>query len=518
MISPRAVEIYLTRKFRDSRRVKKFTERAIDRKISRLDPQPDFATPPRSNQKRSFLLGVKYGKYAFFADMGLGKSKLVIDLLSYAVKRGRTQRGLIVVPNVSNVISWNEQFDEHGPSFNVIVFDEAISGTAREEALYDDDVDVIVITYLGLLNLLCDKSAVPVGKQKRKLILSDKKVRRVKKSFKFFCFDESDVLKNHSSLFCRMATHLAKGDCEVYLLSGTPHGKNPEDLWSQFYLLDRGETLGETLGLFRAIFCKQVRGWGGFPEFKFDEKKKKLLHRVIRNRSLRYRLRECLDLPPDIHIVRRVVISEIAWKYYQKVVDDLKRDDSTFKVMDNTFLRMRQLSSGYLRVKAPDGTKTDITFDENPKLDCLIDLINEVPADSKIIVFHDYVTTSSVICNGLKKAKIKHVAIYGKTKKKRELFTKFKSDPTCRVLVMNVAVGGKGLNLQHANYIFFYESPPSPIDRSQAIARCLRGGQTKTVYVYDIVVRKTIDEKILKAQEKGIDLREAVLDGKEQLV
>ncbi len=79
-------------------------------------------------------------------------------------------------------------------------------------------------------------------------------------------------------------------------------------------------------------------------------------------------------------------------------------------------------------------------------------------------------------------------------------------EPDCRILVANSVSGGTGLNLQIANYVIFYESPVSPIHRLQAEWRCYRAGQTKAVFIYDLVVAESVDEKILEFIKEGKNL------------
>jgi len=94
----------------------------------------------------------------------------------------------------------------------------------------------------------------------------------------------------------------------------------------------------------------------------------------------------------------------------------------------------------------------------------------------------------------------------------------FQTNPYTKVLVANSKSGGAGLNLQVANYAIFYESPVSPIVRQQAERRCHRDGQQhSTVFLYDLYVAHSIEEKILRYLSQGEDLLKAVVDGRESL-
>jgi SNF2 family DNA or RNA helicase len=94
---------------------------------------------------------------------------------------------------------------------------------------------------------------------------------------------------------------------------------------------------------------------------------------------------------------------------------------------------------------------------------------------------------------------------------------RFQRDAACRFLLLNNQSGALGLNLQVANYVIFYERPVSPIVSQQAEARCLRTGQQRTVFFYDLVAKGTVDEKIARYLEEGKDLFNAIVAGKETL-
>ena len=188
-----------------------------------------------------------------------------------------------------------------------------------------------------------------------------------------------------------------------------------------------------------------------------------------------------------------------------------------YKKVQSLYLQMRQLSSGFMTFKGEDDNKVQIAFDNNPKLDELIELIDNIPNDKKIIVFHHFVYTNHLICKALKKNKIKHTSVYGGTKDKIGNIRFFKDNKDCRVLVINSKSGSSSQNLQLANYIVFFEEPDSPIDREQAERRAWRPGQENKVNIIDLIVKGTADEKMYRYNKEGRDLLKAVLDGKELL-
>jgi SNF2 family DNA or RNA helicase len=83
---------------------------------------------------------------------------------------------------------------------------------------------------------------------------------------------------------------------------------------------------------------------------------------------------------------------------------------------------------------------------------------------------------------------------------------KFNNDPSYRVLVVNSKKGAYGLNLQAGNYVMYFESPVSGIDRDQSEKRCHRTGQSRTCFIYDLIMVGSMDERILRYMQEGKDL------------
>jgi len=95
-----------------------------------------------------------------------------------------------------------------------------------------------------------------------------------------------------------------------------------------------------------------------------------------------------------------------------------------------------------------------------------------------------------------------------------ELKRNFKTNPNCKVLFANTKSAGIGLNLQYANYVIFYELPMSSIDYKQALKRVHRSGQTKRVYIYSLITKDSVEEKIEKYLREGKNVFKNLIDAK----
>ena len=114
----------------------------------------------------------------------------------------------------------------------------------------------------------------------------------------------------------------------------------------------------------------------------------------------------------------------------------------------------------------------------------------------------------------LKAEKIKSVWLYGGTKNKSQVLDRFLKDEKVKVLNCNIKTGSLGLNLQEvSNYCIYYERPVSPIDWKQSLKRIYRTGQKKRCYIYSIIMRRSIDRKIVEFVEEGKDLFRVIVEG-----
>lgn len=331
------------------------------------------------------------------------------------------------------------------------------------------------------------------------------------------------AFRNPKGLTYRACRKLSWEADYAYGLTGTPFGtdKNALDaLWTQFHVVDQGETLGKTLGLARAVFCTEHHNrWSGWPEYRFDKRKKGELRRMIRHRSVRYRITECADLPPRNEVVREVQFAPETWQYYDRLLAELVDAKGVVRLVESAFLRMRQLTAGYLALKVDPGEEDAveqadqiIRFKHNPKLDALIDDLSAMPLGAKAVVFHEYRLTGQTICERLRKEKITHRWLWSGAGRKSKLVDEFLTDPKVKVLVSSSA-GAYGGNWQRANYFMFFEPPTDPILRQQEERRGWRMGQTRPVCFYDYVMRGSVDARILASLRAGRNLLRDVVEG-----
>jgi SNF2 family DNA or RNA helicase len=516
MISKQGRDNFRHRKLQDSSKSKSLPESKLDSMLA--DREFFYEMEPRYAQKICLLLGWKYDSYLFLMGTGGGKTKLTLDLFRNKKDIGKASRMLVLIPNVVNLREWELQVGMHGPELKVALLDQSGSG-ARLQTLFGQ-ADVVVATYAGL-NKLCTRTEMN-SKGKNKWVVDAGKVKRIAEQFDFLVLDESTSLKNPDGLPFRVIKRFRRYMTCVYALTGTPFDKSPIDLWSQFYLIDSGHTLGETVGLFREVFFRRVDNYFGC-KWVFRKQMESDLARRLSHCSIRFAETECQDLPESIGGVRNewmflpVDLPKEQRPYYDSFSKDLNDSKGDYSLCESAYTRMRMVSSGWVGLNGEEDAKVELVFKKNPKLDVVIAKALEImESGESVLIIHWFNVTGKLIQERLKKEKMKHLWVYGKTPnaKKGRALDEFKASKEPMVLLASTAIS-KGVNLQDAaRFTIFMESPDSLIERKQLEARTNREGKsTLPRYFWDAICRGTKDEALLDSLKSGERLLDKIVDG-----
>ncbi len=497
----------------DHRWLKKLKHGELDALLAEFNPAPKYHPKMGLHQKVGLYLGIKYGSFAFFYDMGTGKTFLSLELLQYWWDIGELRRALVFVTSDKAFPTWERQHKQYKITVPYCTLDASTS-EAKWKILSHFDEGIIFLHYLGAVAMVSG----PSKKKKNKMALVPALVDELLRDVDVAIFDESTKCGNIQSLTYKLCRKVALAALHRVALAGMPFGRDPTPLWPQMFLVDHGETLGETIGLFRAAFFNEEDNyWSKNPyakNYNFKKVLKPKLSEIIQHSSMTYTADECIDVPKFRRIPELIQLSPEIKAYYQELVEEAIAARGNKRVMENAFLRMRQLSSGFIGLKDDEtGEKADIEFTPNPKLERLLDIIDVLPEDRKALVFYQYTVSGRRIATEIKKEfKTKPIWLWSGTKNPREEMRRFIEDEECRYAVVNNQVGAYSLDgLQVANYEFFFESPLSVIDRSQAEKRIVRQGQLHKCFLYDLIVQGTVDERILEFHQEGRDLFKALL-------
>ena len=508
LVAKSAIRAFLARELDSFAWMKKLNRDQLLRELVELHPIPRFQTEPWLHQLVCFYIGICYPRFIFHLDMGLGKTKIILDLIRHQQRAGRLQHALVGVPRLINIVSWLDDVERHSTLEPNPVIVEDIDEKWR--ALSEPQGDLTIIDYQGLALATCKKKC-------GKLVRDDAKIKKLQRIYNFIDFDELHKLRNDDSLWFNVADHLSKHAEFVYGNTGTLFGRKPEVIWPQFYLIDRGETFGTNKSLFRAsFFTAKQTAWA--VKWEFNRRSSRELQRFLDHRSLRYDDREVHDLPKVIALPMVLDMGAEQREHYLRAVQgviDARSAGGDASTLEAPWIRMRQIVSGYLKWSDAYGDHL-LEFKDNPKLQALESVLDQLDEGQKIIICYDYTDTGRMISNFLNHHGIKHEWYYGGTKDKPGARRRFMEDPECVGFVMNSEAGGTGTDgLQKVCHVMFFFENPAPFEtRKQTVKRIDRPGQEHRPRIYDPIFRKTVDQGIIDNHNEGRDLYEDVIKGR----
>lgn len=514
-VSRSAVQRWLNRPLRNYDWIKDYSEKKLDVEIAAMLPQTLFHTPNWLHQKACFLLGTHRSAFLFLLDMGGGKSKIVLDIIKYRQLADNAGPALVLVPNRVNLDSWEDQIKFHQPTLRY----EGVTSAwwHANEQTKNPGIDIFVMTYASLVAYLADVEIEDPKKKKRtgKVFEPNRdKIVDFAKRFSFVVYDEIHTIANHTATAWKIAELMRPIVPFRYGLTGTPFGRDLHRLWACFRIVDGGQTLGETLTIFRGAFFTSKPGyWGGYEHTFIKEREPDLMD-MIKHRSIRYT--EFPGQPRVVSTMVRLTMTPEMQRYYIKLKNKMKEVRGNLRLMESVFMQARQLASGFIGAHDDEGKVDIILPGENPKIEALRQLLEGMPRHRKMVISHEFQMTGELIHRLLLDMKIKHARINGLVKNPGAERRKFIDDPECYVIAINSAAGGTGLDgIQDvANFQVFFECPPDPIRRQQMEKRVDRSGQKQdTVYRWDLVMRDTVDARLLGFCRQGRKLKEAILDG-----
>jgi len=449
----------------------------------------DYKTKPFEHQRTALKKGAQHGVYAYFMEMGTGKTKVAIDNANYLFSTGAITHVMVVAPN-SVYRNWIKEIDTHS------TFDYKIS-VHKDKTIYGEGT---LEWFLINVEALSHKSGVNIISK-----LINHHGRKM-----LWILDESTTIKNRSAKRTRNICKLGKLVAYKRILTGSPITKSPLDLYTQCEFLSPDLLGFDSFFTFRARYAvmQQIEMGGRqmlFPKYytNLDE-----LGEKLKLFSYRVKKKDCLDLPDKLYTIRRVQLGE----EQQQVYDRLKRfayaiinqDEVSFQNKLTEILRLHQVANGF--VKSDDGTIQ--IFDDCPKIKELMNILEE--SDGKFIIWANYVQNIKTIINKLKEKYGDNsvVSIFGEVspEDRQEAVTRFQNDSGCRFFVGNPSTGGFGLTLTAASYVVYFSNTYNLEVREQSEDRAHRIGQKKNVTYIDLMAEGTIDEFIVSALDRKLKL------------
>jgi superfamily II DNA or RNA helicase len=474
---------------------------------------------PRRNQLEGLVFALWQRRCLLFFDMRTGKTKIALDWLRYLKAADLCKKALIIAHSPVGIGVWYEQSKEHSKLNLEAIYAGPDAEQRLANAVNDPLIHGIITTWSVIQAIFAKKQRVIVkDKEQNKLLPDKQKIEIYAKSFTSLVIDEIHRTGNHTTLSFSLVDYLGR-HCENRLgLTGTPFGRDPFKLWGEYYLIDGGECLGNNFYRFRYAFGTMTENLYKKPriEWKFNKKMMTDLRRKIAPRMLEYSLSEIQDTPVIRNVVRLPMLEEQK-RHYTALITKLidMRKDVPDAEIEAIFIRLRQISSGYVVFEDESGTKKTVDIDDNAKLAWLENFLDEWDGTTSCVIFHEFIRTGQHIQAALTKRSIGHAWLYGAVSTaKRDAAIRDFQNKKLPILVCNT-VGGIGINLSAADYMLFYESPVSVTARKQAEARPMARGDRPLV-VEDLVC-SPVEQKIIDFMSEGGNLMRSLIRKPKQL-
>lgn len=443
---------------------------------------------------------------ALFADMGTGKSFMVINNLAMLYDQGRVNAALVIAPK-GVYRNWTDsELPKHLPD-HILTRIAAWTPTPRKAER--EELDRLWEYTEDLKILVMNVEALSTGKG------FDYAMRFVRAHDSFIAIDESTTIKTPTAQRAKNAVKLGKLAKYRRIMTGSPITRSPLDLYQQCEFLSPDCLNSASFYSFRARYAVMVEKNLGSHSFKkiigyrkLDELKEKLDHF-----SFRIRKDECLDLPPKVYTKRDVQLTKEQTQAYvemKKTALAILAGGTVTTVNALTqLMRLHQIVCGH--VKMDDDSVVEIP---NYRIEELMSVIEEAP--DKVIIWATYRHDIEAIKLALSKeyGMASVGTYYGDTddEERRRVVREFQ-DPNSelRFFVGNPRTGGYGLTLTAADTVVYYSNSFDLEVRLQSEDRAHRIGQTKSVTYVDLISPGTVDEKIVRALRDKIDIANEVL-------
>ncbi len=422
-------------------------------------------------------------------DMGLGKTLQIITFLQTKVKKQKAPN-LIIVP-ATLIFNWRIEIEKFAPELKVLYH----HGVARVGDLTEFTNYQIVITSYGM-------------------VYSD--VEKFKDfKFNYIILDESQAIKNPMSKRYK-AVCLLEGANRL-ALTGTPIENNTFDLFAQMSFLNPGFLGSQTS--FKENYSNPID-----KEANVDRAKElqRLIHPFILRRTKEQVAKE---LPPKIEDYLFCEMGDEQQKVYNAFRDKY-RDYLLNKFVEDGFEKSKlYVLEGLLKLRQICDSPAILNENEDygsesAKVDELMHHISEKTAHHKLLIFSQFVKMLKIIERKLNENEVSYEYLDGQSsqKEREQSVNHFQTDEECRVFLISLKAGGFGLNLTKADYVYVVDPWWNPAVENQAIDRCYRIGQDKTVIAYRMICKDTVEEKIINLQNKKRQIASDIISTDENVM
>ena len=464
-----------------------------------------FKTKPYAHQITALEKSWNKKVFAYFMEMGTGKTKVAIDNMAMLYDNGKINGALIIAPKGVYKNWYSQEIPTHLADHitpKTVLWQATIN--QKQQKLLDTLFETGHDFHILVMNVEAFSTKKGV----------DFAARFLNSHNTFMVIDESTTIKNPGAKRTKNIVSLGKYAKYRRIMTGSPVTKSPLDLYKQCEFLDEYLLDHSSYYTFRTRYAimrkanfngRSVEIVVGYKNLgELSDKLKPFSYRVLKD--------DCLDLPKKTFMKRVITLSAEQQKVYKQMKEmalaQLNGKLLTTANALSQLMRLHQITCGHF--KANDGSTQTV---KNNRLNELSELLEEV--EGKAIIWAHYQYDVQTVIDAIKKeyGDDSVVDYYGKTpnEERQDNIKKFQSDPKCRFLVGTPSTGGYGLTLTAASTMIYYSNGYDLEKRQQSEARIDRIGQEKPMTYIDIICEDTVDERIVKALRKKINIATEIM-------
>jgi SNF2 family DNA or RNA helicase len=462
-----------------------------------------FKSKPFAHQSKALEMSWNKEVFAYFMEMGTGKSKVLIDNICMLYNAGKINGALIIAPKGVYKNWFDSEIPNHMPDYV-----EKKIGLWRTDP-NAKDLKPLFSTGAELHILIMNVEA-----------FSSKKGVDFAKKFlschnTIIGIDESTTIKNPQAKRTKAIVELGTKSKYRRILTGSPVTKSPLDLFAQCYFLSPYLLGHESYYTFKVRYAvtKQINVSGrtiqivvGYRNLgELSEKLKPFSYRVLKD--------DCLDLPKKTYTKRIIELTDEQKKVYktmkQQAIAFLNGKMITTATVITQMMRLHQITCGHF--KSDDGTIQTI---KNNRIDQLMEVLEEMEGKAVIWAHYRYDIKNIVETVSKKYGENSVVTYYGDTSTDdRQKAIKKIQDPKSpvRFIVGTPQTGGYGITLTGASTMIYYSNGYDLEKRQQSEARIDRIGQEKPMTYIDIIAEGTVDDKIVQSLRKKVNIATEIM-------
>ncbi len=462
-----------------------------------------YKSKPFAHQHTALQMSWNKEVFAYFMEMGTGKSKVLIDNIAMLYNAGRIDGALIVAPKGVYKNWFDSEIPNHLPDYieKKVGLWRTKPDAPELKPLFSTGAELHIL--IMNVEAFSTKKGVDFA---RKFLSSHKAIMGI---------DESTTIKNPSAKRTKNILSLRTLTKYRRILTGSPVTKSPLDLYSQCQFLDPYLLDQSSYYVFRTRYaiCRKINVSGRSVEIVVGYRNLAELSEKIKPFSYRVLKDDCLDLPKKTYLKRTIELTDEQKKVYKQMKEEaiafLNGKMVTSATVISQLMRLHQITCGHFT--SNDGKVQDI---KSNRINQLMDILEEMEGKAVIWAHYRYDIQKIVEAISKKYGENAVVTYYGDTSTddRQKAIKKIQDkDSPVRFIVGTPQTGGYGITLTGASTMIYYSNGYDLEKRQQSEARIDRIGQEKPMTYIDIICENTVDTNIVKSLRNKVNIATEIM-------